>query len=391
MKKLLILGAMKMHVPVIQRAKERGLYVITCDYIPENVGHGYAQESYYDSTTDCAAVLKLSERLKIDGIMTFCSDPAAYTVSYVAEKLGLSGNPTKSVKILSEKDLFRKFQKDNGFDYPHFICCTEIEDAIAQICDLTFPVLIKPVDSSGSKGVYKLNSIDDVKKYWDISMRYSRCKRIIIEEFIDKRGYQLQGDAFFSQGELKFICLGDEHADVEPLGTSYPSVLDKTMMDKVTSEVERCLRLVGFNEGGVNIEVRIGEDNKVYIVEIGARNGGHYNVEAIGCKTGYDFYDHAIDSALGFTYKSQPVIDNGLYGNLIVYSQCGGVFDGIEYLDELKGCIVKENLYLEKGDAVEPYHGSNTAVGVLIVKFNSIEQMLRISDNFSDYYKIILK
>lgn len=389
--KMLILGAMKMHVPVILRMKERGIHAITCDYLPENIGHKYADESYFDSTTDCQAVLKLAERLKVDGIMTFCSDPAAYTVSYVADKLGLPGNPVESIKILSEKDTFRKFQKGHSFDCPNFISCETLEDALNNVGHLKFPVVIKPVDSSGSKGVYKLNSADEIKDYWNESIRYSRCKRVIIEEFIEKEGYQLQGDAYFADGELKFICLGDEHADVEPLGTTYPSVLDAAIMDKVASEIERCLKLAGFNRGGLNIEIRIGKDGKIYIVEIGARNGGHYNVEAIKQMTGYDLYDYAIDAALGIPYKEHPSTDNGLFANMILYSKKEGVFSGIEYSSELKDCIVDEFLYVDKGDIIEPYHGSNTAIGIVILKFGSVEQMLRISDNFNDYYKVVFE
>ena len=391
MKKMLILGAMKMHVPVIKRMKERGIHVITCDYLPENIGHKYADEAYFDSTTDCQAVLKLAERLKVDGIMTFCSDPAAYTVSYVADKLNLPGNPVSAIKILSEKDTFRKFQKEHGFDCPQFICCESINDAMDNVCQLKFPVVIKPVDSSGSKGVYKLNSADEISEYWNESIRYSRCKRVILEEFIEKKGYQLQGDAYFADGELKFMCLGDEHADVEPLGTTYPSVLSSDVMDKVAADVERCLKLVGFNRGGLNIEVRIGKDDKIHIVEIGARNGGHYNVEAIRRMTGFDFYDHAIDAALGIPYKEEPPMNNGLFANMILYSKKEGVFSGIEYSDELKDCIVDEFFYVDKGDAIEPYHGSNTSIGIVILKFGSVEQMLRLTDDFNDYYKVVFE
>lgn len=91
-KKLLLLGAMQMHLPIIKRAKERGIYVITCDFIRENEGHKYADEAYYDSTTDLNAVLSLAKKCDVDGIMTFNSDPAALTAAYVADKLRLSGS-----------------------------------------------------------------------------------------------------------------------------------------------------------------------------------------------------------------------------------------------------------------------------------------------------------
>ncbi len=107
---LLLLGAMEMHVPMIKKAKQKGIYVITCDYIKDNPGHQLADEAYYESTTDKNAVLSLAREKNIDGIMTFCSDPAALTVSYVAEKLGLPCNPLHAVKTLSQNDLLTLYQ-----------------------------------------------------------------------------------------------------------------------------------------------------------------------------------------------------------------------------------------------------------------------------------------
>ena len=113
MKKLLILGAMEMHLPLIKRAQELGFYVITCDYILEAPGHKIANECHFDSTTDLEAVLKLAQDLQIDAIMTYNSDPAAPTAAFVAEKLQLPGNPYLAVKTMSEKDLFRNFLQNN--------------------------------------------------------------------------------------------------------------------------------------------------------------------------------------------------------------------------------------------------------------------------------------
>lgn len=167
---------MEMHVPLIQRAKEMGNYVITVDYIPENPGHKLADEAYFDSTTDLDAVLKLSKKLNIDGIMTYNSDPAAPTAAYVAEKLGLPGNSYQSVKIMSEKNLFRDFLISNGLNAPKFGNYLNIEDALCHINDFSFPIIIKPVDSSGSKGVTVVNNVNDVQNAIECALEKSRSK-----------------------------------------------------------------------------------------------------------------------------------------------------------------------------------------------------------------------
>ena len=156
MKKLLMLGGSMQQIPAIKQAKEMGHYVITCDYCPDNAGHKYANEYYNVSTTDKDAVLRLAQELSIDGIVAYASDPAAPTAAYVAEKMGLPGSPYKSVCILTEKDLFRQFLKENGFNTPKAKGFTNYSDVLKEIDTFNFPVMVKPVDSSGGKGVVKV-------------------------------------------------------------------------------------------------------------------------------------------------------------------------------------------------------------------------------------------
>ena len=149
MKKVLMLGGSLYQTYAIKEAKRLGYYVITCDYLPDNPGHKFADEYYNVSTTDKQAVLELAERLKVDGVVAYASDPAAPTAAFVCEKLGLPTSPYESVEILSNKDLFRNFLQKNGFNCPKAKGFTNYEDALSSIDEFTFPVMIKPVDSSG--------------------------------------------------------------------------------------------------------------------------------------------------------------------------------------------------------------------------------------------------
>ena len=156
MKRILMLGGAMQQIPAIKAAKDKGYYTITCDYLPDNPGHKYADEYYNVSTTDEKAVLELAKKLNIDGIVAYASDPAAITAAYVAENLNLPGNPYNSVKILTQKDLFRDFLEKNRFNTPKAGGYTCYEDALKEIDTFKFPVMVKPVDSSGSKGVVKI-------------------------------------------------------------------------------------------------------------------------------------------------------------------------------------------------------------------------------------------
>lgn len=396
MKKLLILGAMGMHVPLIKRAKELGIYTITCDYLPDNPGHKLADEAYFDSTTDLDAVLKVATDLKIDGIMTYNSDPAAPTVAYVAEKLGLPGNPYTAVKTMSEKNLFREFLKINDLNYPRFGNFKDINETLNHIKDFSFPVIVKPVDSSGSKGVTVIHDEKDIKNAIEVAVEKSRSKKFIIEEFIEPKGTQLHGDGFVVDGKLTFLSLGDHHFDstlnnLVPYSTTYPTEHSLEDVELCKTQVQTFLEKVGFKNGGFNVELRISKTNgKAYIIDIGARNGGNFTPKVIEYATGFNFLDRAIKIALGESVEEVAMSENmyDFTSYLILHSSKNGIFKSYTLDEKIKARILEEHIYVNSGDKVEAFYGANTALGVLLMKYESREVMNDIVDNFSRLYKV---
>ena len=187
-----------------------GFYTVTCDYLPENPGHKFADEYYNVSTTDKEAVLSLAKKLQIDGIVAYASDPAAPTAAYVAEKMGLPGNPYESVKILTEKDLFRDFLHNHGLNCPKAHGYTSCEEAAKDIEQFQFPVMVKPVDSSGSKGVVKIYSSSELKNAVGEALSYSRCGRFIVEEFNKEKRLSDLWRWIFRGWKLVFTSYGNE-------------------------------------------------------------------------------------------------------------------------------------------------------------------------------------
>lgn len=395
MKKLLILGAMQMHIPLLKRAKERGIYTITCDYIPENEGHIYADEAHFDSTTDFEAVLKLASDLNVDGIMTFNSDPAALTAAYVGEQLGLPNSGFDAVKIMSEKDLFRDFLAANSFNCPKHSSYTSLEELNIELPGFKFPVVIKPVDSSGSKGVTVVYSVDDVEIVFNRAIAYSRSKRVIVEEYISLKGNQFHGDGMIIDGKLSYCCLGDHHFNasinnIVPISTTFPSSHTEDEVLAVQSEVDRFIQAVGFKQGGINIEARIAQDGKVYLIEVGARNGGNFTPIVIQHATGYNFIDVALSLSLGLPVEKHTVVDNGLWGYLILHSKKEGTLGSLTLSEELESICINKYIYLNPGDKVLSFKGANAALGVILVKFIDKEHKDIIIEKFNSLYKISL-
>lgn len=396
MKKLLILGAMEMHVPLIKRAKELGIYTITCDYIPENPGHKIADEAYFDSTTDLEAVLALAKRLKVDGIMTYNSDPAAQTAAYVAEKLSLPGNPYRAVKIMSEKNLFRDFLLENGLNAPKFGHFSNSYDVEKNICEFTFPVIVKPVDSSGSKGVTVVYEKNEIKAAVEFAIEKSRSKKFIVEEYIEQEGCQLHGDGFVENGQLIFLCLGDHHFDssinnLVPYSTTFPTEHSEDVVNKCKEQIQTFITKVGFKNGGFNVELRISKkDGKPYIIDIGARNGGNFTPKVIEYGTGFNFMDRALKLAVGESVNDIKSSTNtyDFVSYLIIHSPVNGIFNGYKLASEIEDNVIERHIYVKPGDKVESFLGANAALGVLIMHYKSRKIMNQIVDNFEKLYTV---
>ena len=338
MKRVLMLGGSIYQTYAIKEAVKLGYYVITCDYLPGNPGHKFAHEYHNVSTTDKEAVLELARKLKVDGVVAYASDPAAPTAAYVCEKLGLPTSPFKSVEILSKKHLFRKYLAENGFNVPKANSYTCFEDAEKDLKNFHLPVMVKPVDSSGSKGVNKLTDPEQLKGFFEDALSYSRDKIVLIEEFIVKNGPQISGDAFSVDGKLVFHCLGNEFysskvdKDFAPLGECWPTVMPQEVIDTLAADLQRLISLLGMKSNAYNVEAIYGVDGKVYILELGARSGGSLIPQVTALATGVDMVPYVIKAAMGedcTDLKMAPV--SGFWSNYMAHSNETGLYDGIEY------------------------------------------------------------
>lgn len=399
MKKVLMLGGSIYQTYAIKEAVKLGYYVITCDYLPGNPGHKFAHEYHNVSTTDKEAVLELAKRLKVDGVVAYASDPAAPTAAYVCEKLGLPTSPYRSVEILSKKHLFRKYLADNGFNVPKANSYLTFEEAEKDLKSFKLPVMVKPVDSSGSKGVNKLTDPSQLKHFFEDAMSYSRDKIVLIEEFIVKNGPQISGDAFSVDGKLVFHCLGNEFyskkvdKDFAPLGECWPTVMPQEVIDTLAQDLQRLISSLGMKSNAYNVEAIYGTDGKVYILELGARSGGSLIPQVTALATGVDMVPYVIKAAMGedcSDLKMAPV--KGFWSNYMAHSNETGIYDGIEYEKNFgEKHLVDYVTDTQLGDPVHKYRDAQDCVGELILKYENKEEMFDIIENMDRYFKIRTK
>ena len=397
MKKIMMLGGNYVQMTATLAAKSQGYYVISVDYLPNNPAHRFADEYYNVSTIDKEAVLELAKKLNIDGIVSYASDVSAPTAAYVAESMRLPTNPYKSVHILTHKNEFRRFMQDTGFPMPKGSTFKTLNEALLFFQSLGSPVMIKPVDSSGSKGVFLCQTEQELINRWDESMQYSLEKSIIVEEFIKKKGYQIDGDIFMIDGEIVFWGICDQHHDMElapyvPIGLSYPSTQPQHIQEKAFLQVKEILSRLKMTMGAYNVEYIVGQNDQVYILEIGPRNGGNFIPNVIKAATGYDMATLTVRQAVGddCSHLQKWKLEKPV-SSYNIHSHKDGVFDGLDISKELEGHIIDTLMYEEQGVQVKKFHNSCDSLGICLITYNNVNELCEKIDNMNNYIKVVVK
>ena len=399
-KKIMLLGGLRYLKPVIDAAHKQGYYVITADYLPNNIAHKWSDEYCNVSIIDKEAVLREAQRLQIDGIMSFACDPGVVAASYVQNKMELpSFGPFESVEILQNKDKFRTFLTEHGFNVPKAKGFSSVEEAMADLDWYEYPVIVKPTDAAGSKGVTRVDKVEDLKPALEYAIDHSISGHIIVEEFIEKAGCSSDTDSMSVDGKLVFSSFCAQRFDLNatnpytPAAYSWPSTFTKEQETYLTSEIQRLITLLGLKTVVYNIETRIGTNGKPYIMELTPRGGGNRLCEMLRYATGVDMIT-AITRAMVGDPILEPIEQkpyNGHWAEIILHADKNGVYDHLEICKELPAEVVEEDLWVKKDDKVESFEGANNAIGTLVLKFQTAEELEKAITHQQDWLKVIVK
>lgn len=399
MKKLLLLGGSRYLIPVIEMAHKLGSYVITCDYLPNNIAHKHSDEYADISIIDKEAVLAFAQSAKVDGIMSFACDPGVMTAAYVAEKMGLPFQCSfESASILQDKGLFRKFLQDNGFHCPHAKRYAEGDEPYGDIDFFDWPVIVKPVDSAGSKGVTKVDDPSGLAGAIKIARDHSFNGALIIEDFLTFKGYHSDVDLFTVDGKLKFVTYSDQFFDFEadnryiPAEIVWPSSMEQEHQDYLTNETQRLMNLLGMRNGIYNVETCVGEDGRPYIMEISPRGGGDKIAEIQELAMGARLIENEVRSALGMPlleFDTHPA--DGHWCEMVVHAGSGmsGILKGIRIEKDIMDHFVRAtDLSAKIGDAVKPFTGADASLGDVFLRFESREQLEDVMGRYREWLHI---
>lgn len=397
-KKVMLLGGIRYLLPVIKAAHKQRYYVITADYLPNNIAHRYSDEYVNVSIIDKEAVLVVAREKQIDGIMSFGVDPGVVSAAYVAEKMGLPFQCSyKAACVLQEKSLFRSFLSEHGFNCPKAKGYDNIDDAIKESDAFRWPVIVKPVDSAGSKGVTRVDKKEDLKPSIEKALDSSFSKRFIIEEYLDIVGYQSSADVFVVDGQLLYTAFSDQLFDKNaanpftPAIEIWPSSMPYEAQKELTEELQRLITILDIRSGLFNVESRLCSNGKTYLMEVSPRGGGNRIAELQSLATGQDLIGKEVRQVMGEPVEglSSPVYD-GVWCNYILHSNKEGIFKSIEIESHFKDTYVKDEGYsVEKGDKLKPFTGANTSLGTLFLRTNTRLEMDEVLSHMDDHVSIL--
>ena len=384
--KILILGGGFQQLPAIRKAHELGLTVLLADYLPDAPGRREADQSFLISTRDRDKIQELARKEDVDGILAFASDPAEETAAYVAEKIGLPGGMYAAAGILGNKRKFREFLAMHRIPAPRHFPMNYPES------DLPYPVVVKPLDSSGSKGVTILRSYDAGRllRAYQAAVSCSLSGQAMAEEYIPY-GYRhlIGGDVIVRDGNIVLYglmdCIREERKNLVPCGKIYPCGAGDEVKVRIARILQMVIHKLSITDAEMNVEFIAGKDGEVYPIEIALRCGGNGIPQLLSDATGIDWIREEVQRTLRCANGSNvnplkasklaenlvPADLNGVYATYNLHANQPGMYAGYELHPGLFGHLYREDIFRRKGETVGTYENASGIIGILYFHFAS--------------------
>lgn len=301
MKRIIIIGANEFQNPLILKAKELGYETHVFAWSDGAVGEKSADFFYPISIVEKEKILEECRKIKPDAVVSIASDLAIITVNYLAKNLGLICNSEHSVLISTNKYEMRKSFRTAGIPIPAF-CEVGEETSLEEITGLRFPVIVKPTDRSGSRGITKVDSEKKLKVALESALEYSFEKKAMVEEYLEGDEYSCECISY--QGKHYCLAVTKKFTTGSPhfieTGHMEPSGLNEEKIGRIKKQIFRALDALEIQNGASHSEFKIDQDGEIKIIEVGARMGGDcIGSDLVQISTGYDFLKMTIQVALG--------------------------------------------------------------------------------------------
>lgn len=374
---ILIVGAGFGQLPAIETAKKNGITTVVVDKNPDAVGAAVADFFYAIDIIDREAVLEIGRKHHISGIMTMQSDLPVPTIGYVNDMLGLTGVTTNVANICSNKNETRDALKKNAAAQPAFEITRTLQEASDAVCRIGFPCVIKASDSSGSRGITRIDQISDLVGAFTEALLYSRNKIIIVEEFID--GLEFGAQTFSVNGKCECVLLHNDTMSeppyMIPVGHSFPFVMltdDETK--QAIDDVRNAVEAVGITDGPANIDLILDSKSKrVKVIEIGARIGATCLPELIYYHSGIDWVKQTILNCMGEEVDLKMKYNKPVAAIILEAPKDGSLINYIvpEYMQRR---ALEVEVTVKEGDPVNILRKGTDRIGKILAYGDSVQE-----------------
>lgn len=390
MKNILVLGAGIYQVPLIKKIKEMGYNSIVCSIDGNYPGFKYADKIYKVDTTDINACLDIAKKESICGICTSGTDVALPSIGFICDKLNLHGISYKTALLCTDKKLMKEAFEEFNVNTPKFRICKNLNDINIHALELNFPLILKITDSSGSRGIEKINDTNDLFNAYNRITKLTRKPYVILEEFIE--GKEFGAQVLVVNGNIKFCML---HGDIlyesytnVPIGHYVPYGFENK--EKVILELSKSIRALNIKNAVLNVDM-IEHNNNIYIIEIGARAGATCLPELVSYHYGIDFYKLIVN--LSINEPINEIFDqNNACAAFLLYSNKDGIIQNIDITKARKNKnLLDLSIDYEIGDKVNKFSVGPDRIGQYIISGNNLDEIFSNNKSILNLIKIDIR
>lgn len=395
--KILILGGNTAQIPLIEASRKEGYYVVLCDYTTTNPGIPLADKHYQEDFQNKEKVLEIAKQENVSGVISN-SEAAMPVVAYVCENMGLVGNTVGSVQILNSKNEFRDLQKKVGVFSPEHFITESFEEACEKAKCLSYPIIMKPCRSSGSRGTTKILDYDEFithSKEWEKCSLFSLNRKVVIEEFVEMPDLEkvIDGDIFIHRGHIiwdgLFSSKRSPKEPMLPMTQTFPIILTEDEINEVKATTEKLLKEAGIVFGEFNIELYYGEEKRLFCIEINARQGGNGIPLMVQKHCGIDMYKLLVTTVMGHDEYYNQVINAEREYHYVsrhpVFSHVAGRYTGIQLSEAIKPFVTSIQTYGFEGQVIHRGIMARDKVAMVDLEFPNREIQLQLVQSIEDH------
>lgn len=368
---------------VINKAREMGYYVYCLDADPHAVGFESANESAVINIIDPEACLKFAKEKNVNGVLTAATDFSALTMSFIAQEMGLPGINFASAKLIKNKASVRKCLFDAKADDTGYSYEISSPNQIAEVKGkVVYPIMMKPVDGSGSRGASKVDKAEDFEQACMFAMKGSISHRAVAEPFVVGREYGVE--SFVDNGEIHVLAVMQKDMTLPPyyaeLGHAIPSGLPLSVEERIKECVKKALIAMNVNHGSVNMDLLISDDYSVHIVDVGARMGGNLiGSHIIPIGTGIDYMGNMIRAAVGDKTDWNPISKPQPVATKLLALSPGIVHELPDFKELENKYGVKIEHHLHIGVEITPYRTNLDGCGYVVATGNNVDEAIALA------------